>query len=237
MEEHKASTFDDILRLCGYTQQERKPDEPQEVPGRATRLRVHTQAGKKRYDVRRFTSEQAVMSALDWHFSPGCIYHVMSAGDVDFLTFVRHVLRQQRAEYLLLSSWCFGVEDVAEIASWIDRGFVGRFDCYMGEIAQASYAKCQEELTTAAQKTGGRVGVFRNHSKVGVIFGERFDCVICSSANINTNPRAENTIITCDTETADFYKTYFDGIHPFNPTPNTWTPYQRGARNVSQQTL
>lgn len=231
-------TYDDVLIACGFDPDAPpEPDAAEDKPGRAQRMRVHTETGKKRYDVRRFISEQHVMETMDWYWNQGVTYNIISAGDVDFLTFVRHALRQQPAEYLLLSSWCFGVEDVAEIASWIDRGFVGRFDCYMGEIAQAIYAKCQEDLTTAAQKTGGRVGVLRNHSKVGVIYGDAFDCVICSSANINTNPRAENTIITCDTDVADFYKSFFDGIHPFNPTPKTWTPYQRGARNASKQTL
>lgn len=96
----------------------------------------------------------------------------------------------------------------------------------MGEIAAASYALCQEELSQAAEATGGRVGVFRNHSKVAVILGERFDCAITSSANINTNPRCENTVITCDRDVALWYKAYYDGIHPFDGSPEGWELYE-----------
>lgn len=68
--------------------------------------------------------------------------------------------------------------------------------------------------------------MFRNHSKVAVLLGPRFDCVVTSSANINTNPRTENTVITCDRDVALWYKDYFDGIHPFNGSPEGWEPYQ-----------
>ena len=115
---------------------------------------------------------------------------------------------------------------MAEIASWVERGYVKRLDAYMGEIAAASYAMCQEELAQAAGKTSGRVGVFRNHSKVGVILGSRFSCAIASSANVNTNPRCENTTITCDRDVALWYKAYFDGIKPFNGSPEGWRPYE-----------
>lgn len=108
----------------------------------------------------------------------------------------------------------------------VDRGYVRRLDAYMGEIAAASYALCQEELAAAAEATGGRVGVFRNHSKVAVILGDRFSCAITSSANINTNPRTENTVITCDRDVALWYKAYYDGIHPFNGSPEEWEPYE-----------
>lgn len=118
-------------------------DKPEDKP-RLQNIRVGTQRGKQRFDMRRYASEQALLSAAPWHYQMGDTYHCISFGDVDFLTYVRHALRQQRADYLLLSSWCYGVEDVREIADWVRRGLIGRLDCYMGEIAGASYANCQE---------------------------------------------------------------------------------------------
>lgn len=200
--------------------------EPKRKKEAGPHLRIHTERGKVIFDKRRFASETALMAAADWYWRPGCVYHVLTGGDVDFLAFLRFALRQQPAEYLMVSSWCYGVEDVAEIASWVDRGYVRRLDAYMGEIAAASYALCQEELAAAAEATGGRVGVFRNHSKVAVILGDRFSCAITSSANINTNPRTENTVITCERDVALWYKAYYDGIHPFNGSPKNWKPYK-----------
>ncbi len=205
-------------------------DKPEDKPS-PQKIRVGTQRGKQRFNMRRYASEQALLAAAPWHYRMGDTYHCISFGDVDFLTYVRHALRQQRADYLLLSSWCYGVEDVREIAEWVRRGLIGRLDCYMGEIAGASYANCQAELERAARKTGGRCGIFQNHSKVGVMLGPRFDCAITSSANINTNPRCENTVITCDHDVALFYKGFFDAISPFNGNPDGWKPYQEEARH------
>ncbi len=53
---------------------------------------------------------------------------------------------------------------------------------------------------------GGRVAVFRNHSKVMAGFGERFDFAVEGSANLNSNPRCEQTVITVDEGVARFYK-------------------------------
>lgn len=211
-----------------------EPEEKDEKPREKTqRLRTHTVISRERYDKRRFFSEQALMDCTDWHWENGMTIHCLTGGNVDFMTFLRFALRQQQAEYMLVSSWCYGVEDVAELAEWVDRGMVMRLDAYMGEIASASYAMCQQELEDAAQKSGGRVGVFRNHAKVGVVIGERFDCVITSSANVNTNPRCENTVITCDADIAMWYKDFFDGINPFNGSPEGWKPWSKNTKAKS----
>lgn len=181
-----------------------------------TAMRCHTERGKTIFDKRRFMSEDALLENGPWHLQAGDVVHVISGGDVDSLTFLRHIVRQQRLEFCLVSSWCYGVEDVSEMGKWFRLGAVRRFDFYTGEIAKASYAMCAAELSDIARAGGGRMGIFRNHSKVMAFFGERFDGVITSSANVNTNPRTENTVITCSTELAEFYKAFFDNIHPFN---------------------
>ena len=78
-------------------------DKPEDKPS-PQKIRVGTQRGKQRFDMRRYASEQALLSAAPWHYQMGDTYHCISFGDVDFLTYVRHALRQQRADYLLLSS-------------------------------------------------------------------------------------------------------------------------------------
>lgn len=85
-----------------------KPEDKPEDKPRPQKIRVGTQRGKQRFDMRRYASEQALLAAAPWHYQIGDTYHCISFGDVDFLTYVRHALRQQRADYLLLSSWCYG---------------------------------------------------------------------------------------------------------------------------------
>ena len=215
------------MALFDTSQTASEAEQPPATGGK-TAMRCHTVRGKRLFDVRRFNSETALLESAPWHFQRGTTYHVITGGDCDALTFLRHIVRQQRLEFCLVSSWCYGVEDVSEMGYWLEKGAVGRFDFYCGEIARASYAMCAEELGGIARKGGGRLGVFRNHSKVMAFYGEKFDGVILSSANVNTNPRTENTVIACETAVADFYKAFFDDIHPFNfkDFPN-FTPWRR----------
>lgn len=176
----------------------------------------------------RMLSEAALDDALDWHLDDGCAYHVVSAGDVDSLTFLRHILKEQRAEYVLLSTWCMAVHDAEEMAAWVEKGLVGRFDFYVGEIFKDGYRGCRNVLDGICARTGGRVARFRNHSKLMVVFGERYDCAIESSANVDTNPRTEQTCITVDAGLCRFYKDYFDQINDFDGGYTGWEPWQPG---------
>jgi len=191
-----------------------------------TPMRYHTERAAKQYEKRRFFSETNLLNEFEWHLEDGNIYCVITGGDVDSLSFLKHVIRQQPLDYCLLSSWCFGIEDVQEIRKWTEKKLIKRIDFYMGEIARASYAMCTKDLSDIAKSTGGRAGVFRNHSKVILCYGPAFSCAIVSSANINTNPRTENTTIICNKDVCDFYKSFFDDINPFNykDFPD-WKPY------------
>lgn len=67
-----------------------------------------------------------------------------------------------------------------------------------------------------------RICICRNHSKVMVGFGDKFDFVIESSANVNTNPRIEQASIHIDTNLAKFYKEFYDGLVSFNKDFPNW---------------
>ena len=98
-------------------------------------------------------------------------------------------------------------------------------DFYCGEIFRGSYTAEYEAVVALEKKYGGRLCIFRNHSKIMVLLGDRFDAVIESSANVNTNPRTEQTVITTDTELAHWYKEIFDGIISFDRSFDEVQPY------------
>lgn len=50
-----------------------------------------------------------------------------------------------------------------------------------------------------------------------------------SSANINTNPRAEQTAIHLDRGLADFYRQFFDGVKSYNRDFDDFTPWSPQA--------
>ena len=116
------------------------------------------------------------------------------------------------------------LQDIEELDRYLTLGQIGRLDSYVGEIFKGSYNNEWLRLTDLHNRHGGRVAIFRNHAKVYVGFGERFNFVIESSANINTNPRTEQTAITVDTGLAEFYKGFFDGIVSFERNFDGWKP-------------
>lgn len=187
---------------------------------------VQVKATVNKHAMRRVLSELALEKELPWHFEKGVSYHCISFGDVDALTYMRVITKQQRIKYALLSTWCIASEDISEIRTWLERGYIGRCDFYVGEIFKASYYKQYQELQALCKELGGRVAICRNHAKIMVLIGEKFSAVVESSANVNTNPRIENAVITVDSELADWYKNFFDGIVSFERNFDDVTPWQ-----------
>ena len=178
-----------------------------------------------RHFFRKASSEKALENALDWHFNDGDCYHCFSFVDVDAMTYFKHVLRQQRIKYAAISTWVISGEDVEELDRWHKRGMVGRVDFFIGEIFERQYPEAAAALQRFVRECGGRYVVFRNHAKVMAILGERFDCLIESSANVNTNPRSENTVLTVDSDLTKKYVKLFSEIVPFNKNPGA-EPYR-----------
>ena len=183
------------------------------------------------HQTRRITSESALEKVLPWHFEKGVSYHCLSLGDVDSLTYLRVIVKQQRISYALISTWCMSKADIAEIFSWVSSGYIKRVDFFVGEIFKSSYAEEYSLLTELCTKYKCRLVIFRNHSKIMLAFGEKFDSVIESSANVNTNPRTEQTVITIDSNLAHWYKDIFDSITPFNQDFNQPPIFKLGGVN------
>lgn len=224
MEAKKTNSLFDDLDLDLDFQFEPKVDNPEQDPEEEPGT-VQVKRMKERHYTRRITSELNLEKQLDWHLEEGSSYHCISRGDVDSLTYLRMIVKQQRIKYLLVSTWCMAITDVDEIRWWLERGYIDRVDFYVGEIFQNSYSDIYDYIKTKVIRNGGRICVFRNHSKVMMGYGERFDFTIESSANINTNPRTEQTNITVSTELATFYKEFFDNIRSFNKDFEKWDVY------------
>lgn len=89
-------------------------------------------------------------------------------------------------------------------------------DFYVGEIFPSQYRVEWAMLNELVEKTQcGRLACFRNHSKIFAGYGDKFHFAIETSANVNTNPRTEQGVITLSKELYQFYRDYFDGIRSF----------------------
>lgn len=164
----------------------------------------------------RLMSERVIEDTLPLHVSDGESYHVISGGDVDSLSFLLWILRKQEIKHLVCSTWCIATTDIEELERQHRLGKIGKIDFYVGEILPGSYPNEYKKLEDLCRQTGGRIAVFRNHSKVMAGIGTEFSFAIESSANINTNPRTENTVITIGEDIAQFYIYFFDGIISFD---------------------
>lgn len=194
---------------------EEAPNNEEEAEKEDKNLHVRVKKMMSSHQCRRLISELYLEKELDWHFERGASYHVISMGDVDSLTYLRHIAKQQHIRYAILSTWCMAMEDIKEIGLWLEKGYVDRIDFFCGEIFRGTYLAEYEAMRAMCHQYGCKMSIFRNHSKVMVVYGDDFDAVIESSANVNTNPRTEQTCITVDTGLCDFYKEFFDGIKSF----------------------
>ena len=198
-------------------QKEEKKEEEIEIKRSKKRKRRHVVCNV-RHDMniyRRAFSETQLLDVLGRNFKDGESYHCISGGDVDSLSYLKCVLRQQNLDYCLLSTWCMAMDDVLQLEEWLQEGKVKRIDAYVGEIFTGTYGGEYAKLKPLLKEYGGKVVIFRNHAKVIAGYGKKFYFAAESSANINTNPRAENTCLTIGKGLFDFYKEYFDGIISF----------------------
>lgn len=188
--------------------------------GKGTRIKAKVHEMSLKYHYRRAFSEVNLLDTLQapgFSFTDGHCYNFITGGDIDSLSFLKAVLRQQTLDYCLASTWCMASEDVLQFREWVEKGMIRKLDIYVGEIFKGSYAEewwMLKEMYSDFPELG-RLAIFRNHSKVYAGTGPLFSFGIQSSANINTNPRTEQTSITIDQGLFEFYKDFFDGINSF----------------------
>lgn len=168
---------------------------------------------------KRAHSELQLLNILnDEKLKPGYCYDFITSGDIDSLSYLNLTLRTfPKLDYLLFSTWCMSGEDILYLFELVESGVIKKMDAYLGEIFPNQYKVEWKMINELFEKYKcGRIAVFKNHSKIYAGFsecGQGFS--IQTSANINTNPRTENGSINVTTESAFFYKDYFDGINSF----------------------
>ena len=200
-----------------------------------TKLRATATKTRSRIQARRAKSEAILADILPANIEDGEAWHVLSSGDVDSLSFLAHLLKTQRMDYVMFSTWCMAKEDVRQLGAWLAAGTIGQIDAYVGEIFPNQYAEEHQDLCKTIRTHGGRVCVFRNHSKIYLCRAGNRHWVIESSANINTNPRTENTIVTADAGLYAHHLEYFNGVRSFNRDFDEWAPgnLQKNTENAA----
>lgn len=177
--------------------------------GQARAHRRHT-----RHEMRRAKAEATLAEILPPRFEEGESWHVLSHGDIDALSYLRHALQATHFDFVLLSTWCIATEDMAELHAWLDAGRIDDLTLCCGEIFPGSYTAEYQMALHLKEAYGTRLIIARNHSKVTLAanHADAYYLSIESSANVNTNPRVEQTAIHADRALHEFYRDFFHGL-------------------------
>jgi len=186
--------------------------------------RATAQKSANRHHMRRANAEATLAEILPARFTDGESWHVASRGDIDSLSYLRHILAgTTHLDHVLMSTWCIAKNDLTEIAAWLDAGRIEQFDLYAGEIFPGSYGDEYEQMLSMCEAYGARLIVAKNHSKITLASNaaESYYLTVESSANVNTNPRIEQSTIHASADLHAFYLEFFSGIKSIDKTSKT----------------
>ncbi len=175
-----------------------------------------------RHHMCRANAEATLADILPAKFEDGESWHVLSRGDIDSLSYLRHIVQSvDHLDHVLMSTWCIAKNDLTEITKWLDTGRIKQFDLYAGEIFPGFYGDEYEQFMKMCDLYGCRLVVAKNHSKITLACVDDYRLVIESSANVNTNPRIEQSTIHRSAELHAFYLEFFAGVKSIDKASKT----------------
>ena len=184
------------------------------VAHKAEQARARAVRTSNRHAVRRAKAESELATLLPERIEDGDSWHVISHGNIDALSYLRHLLKPTYFDYVGVSTWCIARQDLTEISAWLDAGRIDHFALYAGEIFRNQYGDEYEMVQRMRDDYGVHFVMAKNHSKVTLCanHAEDYYVVVESSANVNTNPRIEQACVTRSRELFEFYREFFDGL-------------------------
>jgi hypothetical protein len=210
--------------FAGFDPEEIRRAKAQHAADKRETRRAAAQRSANRHHMRRANAEATLAEILPARFADGESWHVASRGDIDALSYVRHILvGVSHLDHLLMSTWCIAKNDLTEISAWLDAGKIEQFDLYAGEIFPGSYGDEYEQMLAMCEAYGSRLIVAKNHSKITLASNaaEAYYLTVESSANVNTNPRIEQSAIHCGRDLHTFYLEFFSGIQSIDKHSKT----------------
>lgn len=169
---------------------------------------------KNRHLVRRAKSEAILKDVLPESIDIGDSYHVISSGDVDSMSYMTHFMINHKFDRVLISTWVLADSDIDNIIDLLKNNRIKSLFLCVGEIYPGTYPSEYSRLLKLREEYNFKITVARNHSKIMLLesIDKNMNLVIESSANVNTNPRIEQTAIHNDIVLFDFYNDFFAGV-------------------------
>ena len=144
----------DILAMTDFAEPAKK-----EMPRKTHRRKTQCYELSTKYLYRRAFSETSLLDACEkFEFREGHAYHFITGGDVDSLSYLKAILRQQPLSYCLFSTWCMAAEDILQFEEWLRAGRIKHIDGYVCEIFPNSYRVEYQLLKDVFARTCGGGG-------------------------------------------------------------------------------
>lgn len=181
----------------------------------------------------RFASAEAQLAEmLPARFHSGEVWNILSNGDIDALSYVKHIMRAADFDAVILACWAISRPAIEFLEQEVQAGRIKRLDAYCGDIMPRDRPDLYTQLCTIVAATAGRAVAFKTHAKIWLFLRADGSCTVMqTSANPNYNKRTEQTVISADPATAATYKSWFDALDLPAPTfpdwhPHVWPPAQ-----------
>jgi hypothetical protein len=119
------------------------------------------------------------------------------------------------AEELYISTWGINRDHIETLFGLYDTGLVKRITFVTDRSFQSRHPEVATPLYEGLEERGQRLGAFRNHVKAIAVKGQERVAIIMGSANLSSQPRAENYVLSTAPElyewlTDEFFEPVFE---------------------------
>lgn len=142
---------------------------------------------------------------------PGMSAFVLSNGYFSFADVIEYLIETTGPVWLDLASWVASSAALNQLESLILNRQIHRARFLIDPVATRAARKDRKVLDQIAA-IGGQVRLLKNHSKFAVLYNQKWNLVIETSANLNKNLRVESWRVTEGAQYAAFFRRFFDFI-------------------------
>ena len=170
----------------------------------------------------RIQQRQALNEVIGEPPAVGESIHVLSAAKFDYWTWVPAMVDWLgRADELYCSTWTLSRQNAVEMFELWDTGKVqpGKVAFLTGLYFKRRETAVYSMLLAGIRERGGRYRAFLNHAKVLLLCNaaQRHYLTIEGSANLTSNPRVEQSVITNDQALYNFHRAWFEEMLKTGP--------------------
>lgn len=160
----------------------------------------------------RVDREAALTDIIDGPPEPGTSLHIISAAKWDFWTWIPCFLRWiGGTEDLYCSTWTASRPNVDELFELMNAGHVCRAHFLTGTYFKRREATVAANLIAGLQsRPGSRFVAFQNHAKVALLQNGDDWLSIEGSANLTSNPRLEQYVVTNSRDLYEFHRAWMN---------------------------